>query len=298
MGRMLWAPATIVTLGLLVSACADRGDRSTKPGPTGPTEGAGAPAEGTIKLAVSFAPWRATAAKVTGIESIDAATAYVYDTTGAEVTHESLSLSGGRASGRIAVLAQDNLRVALTYLDGSIVRYIGEDEDVDVAAGGETTADIVEHYMGTSVTAPDSVAVNSQYTVTWMARDHATAYQLEEATAADYSDAVLTYQGADTSYVAPGKTEADTFYYRARVNTLYGYGPWHSTGGASTGIPDVGGVIIIDVPIPPDEPGGGGYHSGHSWWRHHGLRVDRAGDVLDGHHRRAGATAAGQGTVA
>ena len=143
----------------------------------------------------------------------------------------------------------------LVYLDGDIVRYIGEDSDVDVPAGGEAEAEIVADYMGTFVTAPESAEVGVVYSVWWMARPHTTGYELQEATSADFSGAVSLYAGTYVSVdVEPKDVAGITYYYRARSTTFYGNGPWHSTGMAATRTYAEEGTIIIDVPIPPDEP--------------------------------------------
>ena len=235
---------------LLVTGCGSD-PQMQKAAPTTPESTANE--EGLIKLNVSFAPWKSSMAKPAGAAAINKVTVYVYDSSSKEIVRQDLTISGGRASGRITVEAQDNLRVVLVYLDGSIVRYIGEDSDVDVPAGGETTADIVEHYMGTSVAAPNSADVGKDYVVSWMERAYATDYELQEATQANFSGATTVYQGGNTSFTVPGKPAAAiTYYYRARANTDYGYGPWHSTGDASTGIVALKGTIIIDVPLPPE----------------------------------------------
>jgi parallel beta-helix repeat protein len=252
---MIRIASILAMVGLLLVSCENGQDQSvTQSSPINPQIATEGEEEGIINLRVSFAPWKRQAAKLTEIQVINKATAYVYNASGAEVTHEDLTLLEDRASGRITVPAQESLRVALVYFDGSIVRYIGEDEDVDVPVSGEVVAEIVAEYMGTSIVTPDRVEVGEDYTVSWMGRPFATGYELQEATAANFSGAV-THTGTDTFRVVSGKSEVGTtFYYRARVNTEYGYGPWHSTGSASTGTYATDGVIIVDVPIPPDEP--------------------------------------------
>jgi len=139
---MLMAVMAPILLVLVLTRCTDDRGRSPTPAPTAPGLAAADPAHGAIRLSVTFAPWRSGTPKFLGIQAVDAATAYVYDSAGTEVTHQGLDLSGGRATGRITVLAQDDLRVVLVYLDGSTVRYIGEDGDVDVPRGGEAVAHI------------------------------------------------------------------------------------------------------------------------------------------------------------
>jgi formylglycine-generating enzyme len=247
--KTVWSISVLLGFVLLLGCDKEKPHTSAGPEATPPIV-----ATGTIRFEVSFAPWHVGHAKLAAIQTIDKVTAYVYAPAGSEIKQADLSFSAERASGRITVPAQENLRVALAYFDGSMVRWIGEDTDVDVSAGGETVAEIVAEYMGTSVTAPDSAEIGEDYTVSWMSQPFVTEYELQEATAADFSGAV-TYTSADTFKVVSGKGEATmTYYYRARVNTDYGYGPWHSTGSASTGTYATEGVIVIDVPIPPDEP--------------------------------------------
>ena len=256
-----WKECLICTgIVLLLVSCSGK----TPVTPTVPRSGPEAPSgqsvsgvvpSGVIRFQVSFSAGNGHRAKLAEIQTIDRVTAFIYDRGGTEIKRADLTISGGVASGRVAVPAQDDLRVVLAYFDGSVVRWLGENEDVDVPAGGETEAKTEADYMGTSVTAPDSVEIGEDYTVSWLGRPNVTGYELQEATAADYSGAV-THTSEDTFRVVSGKNKVGlTYYYRARVNTDYGYGPWHSTGSASTGTYDATeGVIIIDVPIPPDEP--------------------------------------------
>ena len=51
-----------------------------------------------------------------------------------------------------------------------------------------------------------------------------------------------------------GMTNGQVYYFRARVDTPYGYGPWYSKGGSST-MGNLPGTLIIDAPDLPDEPG-------------------------------------------
>jgi formylglycine-generating enzyme required for sulfatase activity len=222
-------------------------------GPAGPA------GRGTLALAVTFNPWPTRTAKPLAVQTIDAVVAHVYSAAGAEVVSQSLQLAAGTASGRLNVAAAQALRVALVYLDGATVRYVGETSNVEVAAGDSTVVKIAEDYLGTSVTAPITVPVGQEYRVSWMARPHVTGYELQEATTVDFSGTAPTvYSGGDTAVTIAAKpTVGITYYYRARANTVYGFGPWHSAGTASTMAGPVGGTLIIDVPVPPDEPTAG-----------------------------------------
>ncbi len=233
---------------LLVLGCdAGRdGGRPTAPAPDWPGG-----AQGTLVLSVSFAPWHADAAKITAIQAIDAVRAHVYTATAEPLLDQALTLAAGRALGTLTVPAADGLRVVLVFLEGDIVRYLGAAPAVDVAAGEQVEVDIEAHYMGSTVTAPASVPAGQDYAVRWQARPLVTGYQLEEATTGDYADAVVRYEGMETAFTRTGPAPG-TYFYRVRVATPYGWGPWHSSGGAATSIQTEPGVLVLDVPVPPD----------------------------------------------
>ncbi|MBN1291289.1 MAG: SUMF1/EgtB/PvdO family nonheme iron enzyme [Candidatus Latescibacteria bacterium] len=211
----------------------------------GPVE-SGVESSGTINLKVSFAPRTGIVGKAAGIEAIDTVRAYVYDKTGSELHKEDLTLSDGRATGRLTVTALNDLKVVLAYYDGPIVQYLGTDDDVDVPHGGEAVADIVEYFMGVTIDAPDTVFVGEKYTVTWEEKPLAISYELQES-------ARTAYQGIDTFTIIEAKAAESSYLYRVRVNTSYGYGPWYSLGSATTGVYVKEGGLDIDVPIPTDD---------------------------------------------
>jgi len=251
---MLPPVLALLTLAIIWSSCGR--DKKTD-SPVGPGD-TGKGATGTVEFAVSFAPWHPFAAKEAAVEAVDMVTAYVYDNEENDIAEQKLEISGGRAKGNITVTAQNDLRVALAYFEKDTVKYLGEDTDVDVPARGSTTADIIEQYMGTSVIAPDTAYVGREYRISWMKRPFAEYYELQESVKPDFSDAWTLYADTDTTYVVEAKRESDalyTFYYRARVWTKYGAGPWHGVG--ATGVAGLEGTIIIDVPLPPEEPSGG-----------------------------------------
>lgn len=254
MRRMTLPLCAIIALAFVWSSCGRDKDSDSPLGPGG----AGKGATGSVEFSVGFAPWHPFAAKESAVKLVDTVTAYVYDTENYDVAEENLAIADGRAKGSITVEAQNDLRVALVYYEKETVKYLGEDGDVDVPARGSATADITAHYMGTSVIAPDTAYVGREYTVSWMKRPFARYYELQEANESDFSDASTVYADPDTSYVIEAKRESEaklTFYYRARVWTQYGAGPWHGVG--ATGVAGIEGTIVIDVPMPPENPGGG-----------------------------------------
>ncbi len=183
---------------------------------------------------------------------MDSVKVLVYSSSGSKVTDQRLTLNGTRWQGDIAVPAQNNMRVVLGYFGGSSVRYLGEKTGVNVASGETKTVDITVNYLGLSVSAPDSAAAD--FKVKWSSCPLATGYQLQQDTKSDFSTATQIYAGTDSTFTVliSGKTSGQTYYYRARVNTAYGYGPWYSKGGDST-VGNIAGTIIIDTPDLPDE---------------------------------------------
>ena len=250
--KRAWMPLLLVAALLL--GCGEPDQNSVSP--TAATDSGEAEREeqGAIRLDVSFAPWGPEAAKVAAPQAIDGATVYVYTSDGAELIRQELTLSDGRATGELTVRAAENLRVVLVFYDGEVVRYIGVDDDVDVTIGGETTAELLCHYLGTWVRAPEIAGVNRPYTVSWASRPHATGYELQEAATSDFSAATTVYEGTGLFLQVAGKPDVGgTYFYRARAGTGYGVGPWHSTGVAAVVIHKPEGRIVIDVVIPPDE---------------------------------------------
>lgn len=210
---------------------------------------------GTLLFNISVAPWYPHAAKIARVQTIDRVTVYVYDSDDNEITEANLTKSGSRWQGSINVTAQSNMRVVIVYFDSSIVRYLGETGNVSVAARGSTEVDITVNYMGIIIDAPETAYTG--FEVSWMSKSFITGYQLQEDTLSNFSTATTVYDGPDTTYTVSieGKTSGDIYYYRSRVNTDYGYGPWHSTGGGQTSFGEEGkGTLIIDVPDLSDEP--------------------------------------------
>lgn len=210
---------------------------------------------GTLVLKVTVAPWVPILAKSAAVQATDSVKVLVYSSTGSKVTEQRLVQNEKRWQGSINVQAQNNLRVTIIYFGGSTVRYLGEKTGVDVVSGGSTSVDITVYYMGLSVTAPDSA--NTDFQIRWTGRPFTTGYQLQQDTRSDFSTATSVYSGTDSTFTVPilGKTSGQTYYYRARVNTVYGYGPWYSKGGDAT-VGNITGTIIIDMPDLPDEGGG------------------------------------------
>ncbi len=234
---------------LILCSCESNGGKS----PTAPAGSETSQETGRVVFNISFAPWKEDAAKPAAVAAVDSIVAYVYDTSDNQLAEATMTISGGAFSGTVTVPALGNLRVMVVFYDGGIVRYIGQDSDVDVPVGGEATADISVKYMGTSVTAPKKVNAGDSYPVSWMERPFATGYELQEAYTANFTYAQSVYSGSNTTTTLMHE-EGTTCYYRARVQTVYGYGPWHSTGGASTGIQAHEGTVIIGGDLPPDEP--------------------------------------------
>lgn len=210
---------------------------------------------GTLILKINVEPWRPLLMKRVAVEAMDSVKAFVYTSTGSKVTEKKFIQSGAQWQGSMTLPAQNGLRIVLGYFNDNTVRYLGEKIGVNIPAGESVTVDISINYMGLSVIAPDSSG--NDFVVKWTKRPSATSYQLQQDTKSDFSTAIQIYSGVDTTYTVPisGKTNGQTYFFRARAKTSYGYGPWYSKGSASTvGSPQ--GTIIITTPDLPDEAGG------------------------------------------
>jgi len=125
-------------------------------------------AQGRIAVRITYVSDEAGGAKPARAMVINRGALHVYDSSGDQIAHGDLTISSGRATGSIvAAAAQRDLRVAVVLYDGETVRYVGEDPDVDVIAGAETTAEISAYFMGTSVSAPASILPDEQFSVSW-----------------------------------------------------------------------------------------------------------------------------------
>jgi len=244
----------------MTSCNSDRPATTTGPEPAAPTvQTAPDITTGTVNFKITFASWGSGNAKAAAIKAIDKVTAFVNNAAGNPVTQADLDIADSVARGRLTVPAQDNLQVTLVYFDGEVVRYIGQDEDVDVPAGAETTAEVEVAFQGVQVEAPESAQPGASYAITWGARPFATGYVLEEASQEDFSDANTIYQGADTNFTVDAKGATGTFYYRVRTNTSYGAGPLPVTINAvATLSSEAEGTIVVETPVPSDVPATGG----------------------------------------
>lgn len=209
---------------------------------------------GTLNIKVSFLNTTgSTAAKLAAVESIDKITAYVYDEEDSLLVSQKLGISNNRYTGRIIVAAHENLRLVLAFFDGDIVRYLGEDSEIDVPADGEATAEVIANYMGLNILSPKTALAGEAYTVSWRVKDYAHSYQVEESDTPDFIKKSIVFDD-DNYFTDITHTEEGLHYYRVRVLTAYGYGPWHSTGVSSTEILKNEGGIVVDGNIPGDEP--------------------------------------------
>jgi formylglycine-generating enzyme len=236
---------------LLLAACSDK--HSMNPFSNG--NSLSDDSFGTLVLNISVAPWVPILAKSAAVQATDSVKVLVFSSAGNKVTEQRLTQKESRWQGSINVQAQNNMKVTIVYFGGSSVRYMGEKTGVNVSSGGSTTVDITLYYMGISITAPDSASAD--FPIRWTSRPFATNYQIQQDTKSDFSTATILYTGSDSTYTVPiqGKTSGQMYYFRARANTLYGYGPWYSKGGDAT-LGNLTGTIIVDFPDLPDEMGG------------------------------------------
>jgi len=144
-----------------------------------------------------------------------------------------MAISDGKYSDIIEIKAQENLRLVIGFFDNEIVRYIGEEKGVSVPVGGEVVVDIVAHFLGTVTATPESALENQEFVVSWWARPFSNRYELHESRYSDFSNPIASFF-LDTMATIPGKDSFDlSYYYRSRVLTGYGPGPWYSQGNSS-----------------------------------------------------------------
>lgn len=252
MKKIRFYAAGVIILAFLAGC--DHDDISDQGTPTSAGTAVSAGATGSISLKVTFGGMASvTSAKTAAIEAIDKITAYVYDSDDAEIVRQDMTITDGKYYGRIVTPADENLRVVLVFYDGDMVRYLGENGEVDVREGEETVAEIIEEYQGMSVISPKKAVVGAEYVVCWDERAYAVSYEVQEATDAAFGDAQVIFDGNDVQTAVTHEKDG-VYYYRARVNTSYGYGPWYSAGVSATSVVTSEGDIILDGDVPGDEP--------------------------------------------
>ena len=210
---------------------------------------------GTVSLKVTYAPRNQTA-KPAAVKDISRVTAYVYypkdpRIPSAEIVSKDLTIANTHAAGTIEVTAQENLWVVLACYYNDTVRYLGENTDVDVYSGKETQAGIYEEFMGVNLTGPAEGLAGVPFTLTCLPVSFATKYEFWEARSSNYSDAVRIGNQTSPKFEVPAKDSSGVYYYRARVTTPYGPGPWTVEGETVVRIEN--GSIVIDITLPEYE---------------------------------------------
>ncbi|MBN1291751.1 MAG: SUMF1/EgtB/PvdO family nonheme iron enzyme [Candidatus Latescibacteria bacterium] len=213
---------------------------------------------GFISLKVSFKPLPGRVAKTAAIEAINKVTAYLYTPhlpmhPVIELAKKDLTFIGGRAQGSIEVAAQENLRLVLVCYHGETVRYIGEDNDIDVYVGQETQALIFVEFIGIILIAPSTVLSGNSYTMECQTNSYTLEYELWESRSPSFDDAKLIDSQSDPLFSVTAKDSAGNYYYRARSMTVYGPGPWIDEGMTAVCIDN--GSILIDFISPENYTG-------------------------------------------
>ena len=99
-----------------------------------------------------------------------------------------------------------------------------------------------------SISNPD---YDDSYTVDWNSAELAESYTLEEATNANFTDAMVVYQDTGTSYIASDQPEG-IYYYRVKASNSWGDSGWSSVQLVNLGPPD---TPVLDPISNPDGDG-------------------------------------------
>lgn len=205
---------------------------------------------GTLDIKVTFNnASQATAAKPAAIEAIDRVTAYVYDEDNGSSFSQDLTIADGKYSGRLQVRAQVELRVDLVFFDGETVKYMGRRSELYLSPNTVLPISIEESYMGVTVVSTTKVNCDMTYKVMLQENQFALYYEIDESSAADFSNPVTIYSDTDPG-VELSKSEAGLFYYRARAMTEYGYGPYKYSPNPTEVVLVEGNIDVIgDMPL-------------------------------------------------
>ncbi len=246
----------------------------------------------SLKINIKYAPRiiptdDVTVAKSTAIEAIDRVTIYIYDTPwttyGTPVITENLAISNKDiASGiiEIPIVNGETSRVVDIHVvfygeddpQNPNVRYFGE-ETLEIIFNETNTISINAVYMGVDTQIDNGTAfvdywdcyVYDTINIVW--NDVASGlsnlislynwtYILEEsANDVIFVTQNIIYNGPNVNYtINDGQLYDGIYYYRTCVNTIYGYGPWFSTGVATVAAAPLKSTIEFDMPLPGDEP--------------------------------------------
>jgi hypothetical protein len=198
-----------------------------------------------------------SAGKIAAAESIDKVTAYVLDTDAHLVFSQNLTMSGGYADGFLSIAAPDTVVIYVVFFDGPTVRWTGRSPSIIIVGGTTTPASLSLQFTGVSVTASAStVPADSAYHVDWVNPNTFTqSYDVQESTDINFASATGSWNTPNQGLtLATGKETTGTYYYRARIQTMYGPGAWYSRGTAAVQVVQNNGGVNIHVPLPGDEP--------------------------------------------
>ncbi len=82
------------------------------------------------------------------------------------------------------------------------------------------------------------------FSITWSSVSEASAYQLQRATDASFSDAVEIYNGPDLFFDVTGMVQPGDYYFRVRADFGGAYSPWKEGHGMRVGSPDATEFLI------------------------------------------------------
>ena len=201
--------------------------------------------KGTIIFKITW-PSKGYVAKIADVEEVSSIAAYVNSESGTEITHVDLRHEGARGKAEISVAAGNNYQIVLVAFESDLIKYIGSDDDVDVVAGGTTTAEVSMYNAAPMLNSGESSGDNV-YSFSWSSALFATKYILEEDDSASFTSPA-TQQTSNLTFSFTNKS-AGKYYYRVCSVTPYGNSIWSETKTVEVGS---NGTITIDIPWPDE----------------------------------------------
>lgn len=201
--------------------------------------------KGTIALKVTW-PSKGQVAKIADVEEVSSITAYVNSESGTEITHVDLRHEESRGKAEISVAAGNNYQIVLVAFESDLIKYIGSDDDVDVVAGGTSTAEVTMANAAPVLNSGETTGDNA-YKFSWTSSSFAVSYMFEE----DVSDSFTSPSSQQTVNltISYSNKQSGKYYYRVCGVTPYGNSIWSETRTVEVGS---NGTITIDVPWPDE----------------------------------------------
>lgn len=262
MNRLILFLLLAMTGGFCIVGCSNNPDQTILP--LSPDLENTKKGVGTIDLNITFATneefSRDAAKKLAATEAnrIDKVSVYV---TAKDINIKQdldIITESGYANGVVTVPAPSTVSVSIAFFEASTVRWIGGASGVTVTAGASTAVTITVVFLGVTVQVPTNpIKTGTTYDITWavnpLAIPFVVDYELQEANNAAFTSPTSFHTTLPSFTIVNGHDiiagKSQSYWYRARINTLYGPGPWESPGTHFVNIQGPGS-IQFHIPIP------------------------------------------------